>query len=143
MTTWLSPNFALEEMIATQHRQLDNWPPPEVLGNLRQTAERMEQVRRLLGDRIITISSGYRSPAVNKAVGGARTSAHLQGRAVDFCCFAFGDPQEVCEVIAGSRLIFDQLIEEGSWVHVSFDPRSRRQVLTKAPGGGYQKGLTR
>lgn len=143
MTTWLSPNFALEELTATQQRRLDNRPPPEVLGNLRQTAERMEQVRRLLGDRVITVSSGYRSPAVNKAVGGGRTSAHLQGRAVDFCCHGFGDPRAVCEAIARSGLVFDQLIEEASWVHISFDPRSRREVLTKARDGGYQRRLTR
>ncbi|MDP3854398.1 D-Ala-D-Ala carboxypeptidase family metallohydrolase [Phenylobacterium sp.] len=143
MPTRLSPHFTVEELTATQHRRLDNTPSPAVLENLRRTAERMEQVRSLLGDRVITVSSGYRSPAVNRAVGGAKTSAHLSGLAVDFNCHAFGSPAEVCEAIARSSITFDQLIEEGRWVHLSADPRGRRQVLTKRKNGGYRAGLGR
>ena len=51
-----------EELAATQHREIDNRPPPEVVATLRTTAARMEQVRRLLGDRVISVSSGYRCP---------------------------------------------------------------------------------
>lgn len=141
MTTRLTAHFALEELAATQHREIDNWPPPEVVATLRMTAAQMERVRRLLGDRVISVSSGYRSPELNRVVGGARTSAHLSGHAVDFNCFGFGSPMEVCRAIAHSSLGFDQLIEEGTWVHVSFDPRMRRQVLTKRAGGGYELGL--
>ena len=47
----------------------------------------------------------------------------------------------MCRAVAGSQLAFDQLIEEGTWVHISFDPRMRRQVLTKRPEGGYALGL--
>ncbi len=140
MTTWLSPHFSLDELIATQHRQFENWPPPPVQSLLRQVARRMEGVRALLGDRPITISSGYRSHEVNWAVGGAPHSAHLLGHAVDFNCYGFGDPIEVCRTIEKSEIQFDQLIEEGSWVHLSFDPRMRRQVLTKVDHG-YAPGL--
>jgi len=129
------------ELCATQHREFDNTPPPEVVGTLRNTAARMEGVRRLLGDRVISVSSGYRSRALNRAVGGARTSAHLTGHAVDFNCYGFGDPIAVCRALAGSGMAFDQIIEEGTWVHISFDPRMRRQVLTRRPGGGYGLGL--
>ena len=141
MTTWLTAHFALEELAATQHREFDNTPPPEVVATLRATALRMEEVRRLLGDRPITVSSGYRSRALNRAVGGARTSAHLTGHAVDFNCYRFGSPLKVCRAIAESDIAFDQLIEEGTWVHISFDPRLRRQVLTRRPDGGYGLGL--
>jgi hypothetical protein len=141
MTTWLTAHFALEELACTQHREIDNTPPPDVAAALRDTAGGMEAVRRLLGDRVITVSSGYRCRALNRAVGGARTSAHLAGHAVDFNCYGFGGPLEVCRAIAGSDLAFDQLIEEGSWTHISFDPRMRRQVLTRRPGGGYGLGL--
>jgi hypothetical protein len=140
MATWLTAHFALEELACTQHRELDNTPPPEIAATLRETAIRMEEVRRLLGDRAITVSSGYRSRTLNRAVGGARTSAHLTGHAVDFNCFRFGPPLEVCRVIAEAPIAFDQLIEEGTWIHLSFDPRLRRQVLTKRPGG-YGLGL--
>jgi hypothetical protein len=101
----------------------------------------MEAVRKLLGDRPISVSSGYRSPALNRAVAGSRRSAHLTGHAVDFNCYGFGDPLEVCRAIAESDLAFDQLIEEGTWIHVSFHPRLRRQVLTRRADGGYALGL--
>ncbi len=141
MATQLTAHFALEELCATQHREFDNTPPPEVVGTLRNTAARMEEVRRLLGDRVISVSSGYRSRALNRAVGGARTSAHLTGHAVDFNCYGFGDPIAVCRALAASSMSFDQIIEEGTWTHISFDPRMRRQVLTRRPGGGYGLGL--
>jgi len=140
MTTRLTAHFALEELACTQHREFDNTPPLDVVATLRTTAARMEEIRRLLGNRVITVSSGYRSRALNRAVGGARTSAHLTGHAVDFNCYGFGRPIEVCRAIGESDLAFDQLIEEGGWVHISFDPRMRRQVLTRRPGG-YALGL--
>jgi zinc D-Ala-D-Ala carboxypeptidase len=141
MATQLTAHFALEELACTQHREFDNIPPAEVVATLRNTAARMEEVRRLLGGRVISVSSGYRCRALNRAVGGARTSAHLTGHAVDFNCYGFGDPLAVCRVLAESELVFDQLIEEGTWCHLSFDPRLRRQVLTRRAGGGYGLGL--
>src|SRR6185369_10302179 len=62
----------LLELACTQHREIDNRPPPEVVATLRTTAARMEEVRRLLGDRTISVSSGYRCSTLNRAVGGAR-----------------------------------------------------------------------
>lgn len=141
MATRLTAHFALEELACTQHREFENAPPPEVVGTLRNTAAQMEAVRRLLGDRVISISSGYRCRPLNRAVGGSRTSAHLSGHAVDFNCYGFGAPIAVCRTIAASDLAFDQLIEEGGWVHMSFDPRMRRQVLTRRADGGYRLGL--
>ena len=141
MATRLTAHFALEELACTQHREFENAPPPEVVGTLRNTAAQMEAVRRLLGDRVISISSGYRCRPLNRAVGGSRTSAHLSGHAVDFNCYGFGPPTAVCRTIASSDLAFDQLIEEGNWVHISFDPRMRRQVLTRRADGGYRLGL--
>jgi hypothetical protein len=141
VTTWLTPHFSLEELTATQQRHHDNTPPEAVRAALQHTAERMEEVRRTLDNRVVTVNSGYRSPGVNQAVGGAKNSAHLSGLAVDFNCYGFGAPKAVCRAIAESDLSFDQLIEEGHWVHISFDARRRRQVLTKA-GGGYRRGLT-
>jgi hypothetical protein len=141
MATWLSPHFALEELTATQHRQYDNRPSPSVCQSLRQTAQAMEAVRRLLGGGVISVSSGYRCPELNRAIGGAPNSAHIRGRAVDFCAYGFGSPLEVCKAIAASDLSFDQLIEEGAWTHIAFDPAMRRQILTKGAHGGYELGL--
>lgn len=142
MTTWLSAHFSLEEMTATQQRGLDNRPPASVLKRLKGTARVLEAVRTLLGDAPILITSGYRSPAVNRAVGGSATSAHMRGEAADFICPGFGPPLAICQAIAASDLRFDQLIEEaGAWVHLGLGGRWRREVLTWRPGVGYQRGL--
>ena len=140
MTLRLSPHFSLAELTTTRQRELKNTPPAKIVAVLRQTAARMEDVRRLLGDHPITVNSGYRSQAVNAAVGGSKTSDHRTGHAVDFTCRSFGDPRRICRILASTDLPFDQLIDEGTWVHISFSPRNRRQVLTKA-GRGYVEGL--
>jgi zinc D-Ala-D-Ala carboxypeptidase len=139
--TLISAHFSLEELTVTLHRDIDNSAPADVLPALRLTALSMEQVRQALGDRVITVSSGYRCPELNRAVGGSPTSAHITGHAVDFNCYSFGSPLEVCRKLVGSSVKFDQLIEEGTWVHISFDPRLRGQVLTKHSAGGYGVGL--
>ncbi len=140
--TPLSPHFTLEELVASQtaaRKGIDNTPPPAVVERLRDTALRMEHVRALVGP--ISVSSGYRCPRLNRAIGGAKASAHLTGYAVDFNAWRFGSPLAVCRAIVASDIAFDQIIEEGTWVHLSFAPPLRRQVLTKAPGGGYTPGL--
>lgn len=141
MTSWLSKNFCLEELIATSHREINNTPPSPFLPRLKTLAGRMESVRAILRDKPIRITSGYRCLDLNVAVGGAETSAHLSAWAVDFNCFSFGPPLQVCHAIANSDLLFDQLIEEGTWVHISFDPRMRGDILSKGPNGGLIHGL--
>jgi hypothetical protein len=136
----LSPHFTLEELTITQIRGVDNSCPDSLLVALADTAKRLEAVRALLGYPVI-VNSGYRCPTVNRIVGGAKNSAHMAARAVDFICPSFGAPISICRAIEASDLQFDQLIEEGSWVHISFDPKMRRQVLTKS-GSGYVAGLT-
>lgn len=126
--TQLSPHFSLEELTVTQ-TGLSNHPSEENLDHLRRTAFRMEEVRKLLAHPII-VNSGYRSLAVNKAVGGSPTSGHMLGHAVDFRCPGFGDPVDIVKAIVDSDIKFDQCIEEGTWVHISFDPRMRQQVKT-------------
>lgn len=128
----LSDNFTLAEMTHTGQR-LDNTPPPKVLAQLYLTADRMERVRSILGDNAIRVTSGYRSPAVNRAVGGSPNSAHMTGHAVDFVCPGFGTIPEVVAALVKAKAElgpFDQIIEEfGSWVHIGFGPGARRQVL--------------
>ena len=129
----LTPHFTLEEMTASQSAArlgLDNTPPAEMVEALKRTAQLIEEVRALLGKPVL-VSSGYRSPAVNRAVGGAANSAHMLGCAADFSCPAFGSPLDICRAVAASDIAFDQLIHEfRAWVHIAWAPSPRRMVLT-------------
>ena len=130
----LSEHFSLDELTASEtalRKGIDNTPPPVVTEKLRMLAATLEQVRSLLGNNSIRISSGYRCLALNRAIGSGDLSAHVLGYAVDFTCPKFGTPKEVAKEIAESNLKFDQLICEGNaWIHLSCDPQNRRQVLT-------------
>lgn len=131
----LSPHFYLCEFVESetaQRRGIDNNPSPTDLANLFKLAAMMEQVRSLLGNKVITVTSGYRGLALNKAVGGAATSDHQTGEAVDFKCHSFGTPLDVSRAIAASTIEFGQLIFEGSWIHMSLPNRGagNRQVMT-------------
>jgi len=129
MSTYLSTHFTLEEMVATQHRDIDNTPPDDVVEQLKHTALGLEGVRILLGAPII-ITSGYRCPELNTAVGGQPHSQHLTGNAVDFLCPGFGGPATVCSKLVDSGIEYDQLIVEfGRWTHISFSDAPRRQAL--------------
>lgn len=136
MSTFLSEHFTLEELTASQTARrlgIDNTPPKDVLENLTYTANKMEQVRELLGNNPIVISSGYRSPAVNKAVGSkSKKSQHLSGQAIDFTCPKFGSPRKIVEAITKSNISYDQVIHEfDEWVHISFTKSdNRKQALT-------------
>jgi hypothetical protein len=152
----LSQHFNLDEFTASQtatRKGIDNTPSPAVTERLRMLAATLEQVRSLLGNNSIRISSGYRSLALNRAIGSGDTSAHVLGYAVDFTCPKFGTPKEVANKIAESPIKFDQLICEGvspglpggSWIHLSVDPRNRRELLTAKFKNGkatYTKGIT-
>lgn len=130
----LSDHFTLSELTVSANAArlgLSNDPPAEILERLKIVAAHMEMVRTALGGKPIRVTSCYRSPAVNRAAGGAKASAHMEGWAVDFQCPTFGTPIEVAVRLAKSGLTYDQLIHEhGAWVHISFDPRSRGQKLT-------------
>lgn len=133
MNEKLSDHFSLNEFVLSQTATrygIDNTPTPDIVDHLRVTAAGMEQVRSLLGDLPIRVSSGYRSQRLNRLIGGSATSAHCEGWAVDFTCEAFGSPQSVARTIRDSDLKFDQIIFEGTWVHISFKPTMRQEVLT-------------
>jgi hypothetical protein len=143
----LSEHFTIEELVASQiatRRRIDNRPAPAIVENLRRLAGVLEQVRALVG-RPVTVSSGYRSPVLNAAAGGARDSAHMQGLAADITVAGLA-PKELARAIVKAGIEFDQLIYEGTWVHIGLAAgKLRNQVLTAtfAPHGVvYSKGIT-
>lgn len=147
----LSPNFSLAELTVSQaatRAGLRNVPVGSALANLTRLARTLEQVRSLLFNAPILVSSGFRSPAVNNLVGGSFKSAHMQGLAADFVAPKYGRPRDVAEAIRDSAIQFDQLIFEGTWVHLAIADVAavpRRQVLTAVFRGGmptqYLQGL--
>lgn len=138
----LSQHFTLAELTVT-NTGLDNVPKGEVLDRLFLTADKLEKVREVLGNKPILISSAYRSPVVNKKVGGVSNSDHMSGYCVDFTCPSFGTPYEICKELLLAKIKFDQLIHERRrWVHISFAPSMRRQMLTlPVKGSKYLSGL--
>jgi zinc D-Ala-D-Ala carboxypeptidase len=143
----LSQNFKLNEFTTSQtatRKGIDNTAPAPIVERLRMVANTLEQIRTLLGNHSIRISSGYRCIALNRAIGSGDSSAHTLGYAVDFTCPGFGTPKEVAKKIAESDIKYDQLIYEGTWIHLSVDPRNRRDLLTAHFRGGkvtYTKGI--
>ena len=135
----LTPHFSLAELTVT-NQKIDNTPSKEVIEVLRTTAFYMEKVREILGNVAITINSGYRSPDVNRAVGGTSNSSHTHGYAVDFTAYGH-TPLTISNILSKSNLKFDQLIYEKTWVHISFDPRMRGNILTLKGKGKYVKGI--
>jgi zinc D-Ala-D-Ala carboxypeptidase len=146
----LSPHFFLSELTdsATASRNaIDNTPNPLAVQNLFALAELMEKVRKALGNKVITVNSGYRSPALNKAVKGSKTSQHMTGEACDFVCYSFGTPLQICAAITKADIKFGQLIQEGTWVHISLpNDKHRGDVMTasfnSAGKASYRSGLT-
>lgn len=117
----LSEHFTLEEMTISQtavRRNIPNAPCGVTVNNLMRLCALLEEIRVLLG-RPINISSGYRSPAVNDAVGGSKNSQHILGCAADFTAKGLFI-RDTVEAIMRSNISYDQLISEyDKWVHVS------------------------
>jgi zinc D-Ala-D-Ala carboxypeptidase len=140
----LSTHFSLEELTFSEtaaRHNLDNTPPAQLIVNLRRVATVLEQIRSIV-NRPIVVSSGYRSPAVNKVVGGSASSAHMIGLAADIRAAGM-TPRELAEAIKHNAVKFDQLIlEYDRWVHIGLaDAVPRLQVLTIRSGTGYMAGL--
>ena len=145
----LTENFSLSEMIVSPTAKrlgLSNTPTPEHIENMRYCCEKiLEPVRAHFG-KSIQINSSYRSPLVNKAVGGSKTSQHVNGQAIDFEIPGI-DNKVVADWI-GDNLEFDQVILEfytkgdknSGWVHASIKKgggnRKMRMIATKSKAGG-------
>lgn len=124
----LSPHFKLSELLVSntaKSKGLDNDPTPEIEANLKALCENvLEPIRKAVGP--LKINSGYRSDAVNKAVGGSTTSAHSFGLAADL------HPPAGCKKLMNdiikSGVKLDQIIFEQTWVHVGYlNPKDKKQ----------------
>lgn len=133
--TQLTEHFSLQELCFSSlavRRRIDNTPNAEQVANLTVLAQSLERIRKVLGHPM-HIDSGFRSQKLNTALGGSKTSAHMDGRAADFVCPLFGSPIDVAHAIQEAEIEFDQLIFEGTWVHFSIakpENAPRGDILT-------------
>lgn len=128
----LTKHFTSRELtysIIAERNNLDNTPSDEVFDNLRLLALKLEEVRTLLGDKPIVVTSCYRSLEVNKRAGGVANSHHISGHAVDFVCMNGRGVRNNALTLIESDLAFDQLIVYKSFIHLSVYPTNRRQVI--------------
>lgn len=130
--------FTIEELTRSTTataRGINNTPTPEIKANLERLVEKvLDPLREKYGKPII-VNSGYRCPELNKAVGGSKTSDHMNGFSVDITASSKKENAILFQIIK-DNFDFDQLIwEKGNseypdWVHVSYNPnRLRKQVL--------------
>lgn len=129
----LSKNFKLSEFTfseTAERLQINNDPGAEEIAELKNLVTNVMQPVRDYLDKPVIPSSGFRSLKVNAMIGGSRNSQHTKGQACDFRVIGM-TPLEVCHAIVKSGIVFDQLIYEGTWVHISYNSKgNRRQVLT-------------
>lgn len=110
---------------------IDNTPNPDIIKNLESLVEHiLDPLREKFGKPII-VNSGYRCPALNKAVGGSKTSHHMTGLAADITGGSVARNRILFSLIQELDLPFDQLIDEKNykWIHVSFSEKPRKQIL--------------
>lgn len=135
MTEQLTEHFTLAEMTRSQtalRRGIDNSAGPAVVCALRALCSHVLEPVRAHFQAPVVVSSGYRSPQLNRAIGGSRTSQHCLGEAGDF--IVPGHANIAVIQWMQRHLQYDQLIYEfgaGGWIHASWrDGRNRNQELT-------------
>ena len=132
----LSKNFALSEITHSNTAKrlgIDNEPTETHLQNMQHLVDNLLQpLRDAVGP--IRVSSGYRNPTLNRAIGGSRSSQHCKGEALDLQFWQMGEMNNkvIYDWILQSGLEFDRIINEFdfAWIHISLKKKgSRKQVL--------------
>lgn len=133
----MSRYFALSEMLRSEtatRKHIANTPSHDVCQRINYLLDHtLDPVRELWG-KPIGVNSGYRSEALNAAVGGVRTSQHTSGEAADITTGSADGNRRLFDAIAESNIDFDQCIDESyyKWIHISCRFNSsgnRRQIL--------------
>lgn len=134
----LSEHFTLEEMTASttaEKRGIENVPDGKAKMALANLCQRILEPVRLRFGYPITVTSGYRCPELNRAVGGARNSQHMTGDAADIVCKSMPNValfRLMEEMVRNGQIEVGQLIWEGgtagnpAWIHVS-NPREGKK----------------
>ena len=132
----ISKNFSLEELTKSQTAEalkIDNTPGSEQIINLCALVHHVLQPLRDHYGQPVKISSGYRCPKLNNAVGGVTTSQHMRGQAADIKIQGV-TPTHIADYIA-NHLPYDQLILYPTFVHVSYSIQANRRHRLRGGGG--------
>lgn len=126
--------FTIKELCKSDtasSKGIDNSPNSEIVNNLTQLVDNILDPLREKYGKPIRVNGGYRCPELNKAVGGAKTSQHMQGLAADITAGSPSENKILFKLIQDMNLPFDQLIDEKkfSWIHVSYSKKPRKQIL--------------
>jgi putative chitinase len=139
----LTPNFTLDELTTTDHREFDNTPNDKELANLVRLADFLEQVKAVLGGKPVMVNSAFRSAQVNAAVGSKDTSQHRIGCAADIRVPGM-TPDQVVKAIIASGIGYDQVIREfDRWTHISIPntvataPRKQALIIDRSGTRAY------
>ena len=135
----LSEHFKLGEFTkSSSHPEVYNIPSHEAIANLKRICTWLEVLRKRYGKPII-INSGYRSPQLNRKIGGVKNSNHLTGCAVDIRVTGMEQAKQYAEILREyadeSHQDFDELLIEKNrygaiWLHFAVRPReNRRRIL--------------
>ena len=145
----LTKNFSLNELTKSQtaeRKGIDNTPSPEHQRNLKSLCEMILQPIRDHFGRVVSVSSGYRSPELCTAIGSKISSQHAKGQAADFEIYGLSN-QELANWIR-ENLSYDQLILEywtpenpnNGWIHCSYSlERNRKEYLRAYKNEGKTK----
>ena len=132
----LSPHFTLGEFTKSNYPEVYNIPSHVAIENMRRVCVWLEALRQAQGP--IVINSGYRSPQLNKRVGGVSTSNHLTGCAVDIRCSGIEQAIEYAAILIGyareTQQDYDELFIEKNkygryWVHFAVRPSDNRRKI--------------
>lgn len=127
--------FTVKELtrsVTAEAKKIDNTPNPEAEANLKELISNVLDPLRKAYGRPIMVTSGYRSPRLNAAVGGVKTSQHQKGQAADITARSPAENKKLFDLAQELNLPFCQLIDEKKykWVHISYDKNNvKRQVL--------------
>jgi len=127
--------FTLDELTRSRTATrlgIDNTPTTEAAACLKLLVEHVLDPLRQAWGRPIAVTSGYRCPQLNKAVGGVPGSQHLLGQAADIVAGSPRDNARLYKLLQQLRLPVDQAIDEHGhqWLHVSYGPRNRRSYFS-------------
>lgn len=134
----LSKNFSLHELTyssTAEHHRIENYPSPTEIENLKNLCENILQPIRDKWGEPLFVNSGYRSPILNRKVGGVPTSYHVTGNAVDITTRDVKKNKKLFEMIVqmikDNEITVGELIDESkySWLHISNPIKEKNEIL--------------